>query len=351
MRHLYGDDGRDLSGFGDVAEVHEAADGNLYEWVEGLSAWGEPVGFWQGLTEVGVDTRAPEALGLGALYQASDGSLYQIRGLDEEAEKEGADEQADAKEADGDADGDPQKKLKMGPGRPGEIRVGPDGKRYRWVLGVGPGGKRTGFWRRLRPRPARARPGGAPGPRPGPRAGSGPRAAPGRPGAGGRKRKPLLKRLLPFAKVAASLIPIPGAGQIVKGALNVADKAFTRKPAVAGLEGLGALYQASDGSLYQLKDFAEDELRGVDADDLDGLAADRDLDGFAAQDFEGVDDGPDMQGWADAPDPRIDGNDPLDGYVKDAPCCGLHAYVPDKPADTRMFDATREPPALWKPTW
>jgi hypothetical protein len=346
MRHLHADDERNLSGFGDVADVHEGPDGNLYEWVEGLSAWGEPVGYWQGLSEVGVDARAAEVAGLGALYEASDGSLYQIRGLDEEAEKEEAEEQADAKAPAGDGGGDTPK-VKMGPGRPGEIRVGPDGKRYRWVLGVGPGGKRTGFWRRLRPRPAGGAPGAA---RPRPRAAAGPRPGPGRPGAGGRKRKPFLKRLLPLAKVAASLIPIPGAGQIVKGGLTLADKAFTRKPA-AGVHGLGALYQASDGSVYQVQGLADEDLNGLDADDLNGLAADSDLDGVGAQDFEGVDEGADIQGWGDAPDARIEGDDALDGYVKDAPCCGLHAYVPDQPAETRMFDATREPPAVWKPTW
>ena len=54
-------------------------------------------------------------------------------------------------------------RAKMGPGKRGEIRRS-GGKKYRWVLGVGPGGKRSDFWRRLHPRPAAAG-GAAPPPR------------------------------------------------------------------------------------------------------------------------------------------------------------------------------------------
>ena len=187
MRHLNADLVSEMSGDDDLGEVHEGPDGNLYEWVEGVDAWGDSIGFWQGLTEVDADD--PSLGGLGALYQAADGLLYQMQGLEEEE----AAEAADAPPAE-DA-GDEPSAPKMGPGRrPGEIRVGPDGKRYRWVRGIGAGGKPTGFWKRLRPRPGvqpaagpRARPGGPPARRP--------RAQPS-----GRKRKPILKRLLPFEK-------------------------------------------------------------------------------------------------------------------------------------------------------
>ena len=342
MRHLIGDDANEMSGFGDVAAVHEGPDGNLYEWVEGLSAWGEPVGFWQGLSEVAV---VPEPPALGALYQASDGSLYQMHGLGEEEQEAKAEEPpAD----DGDDEAAAPAKVKMGPGKPGEIRVGPDGKRYRWVMGVGPGGKRTGFWRRLRPRPRgrppapqvrRAAPGGPP--RPGPR----PAAS------GGRKRKPFLKRLLPFAKAAASLIPIPGAGAIVRGGLTLADKAFTKKQ-VAGIAGLGALYQAADGSLYQVQGIDEDDLNGfADRDAIDGISASTDLDGFGRDDIEGIDAGSDVEGWGDPIAPHIEGDDAFDGYVREPRPSTLQAYVPDKPPQTRAFDPTREPPDNWKPIW
>ena len=342
MRHLYGDDdaGR-MSGFGDFADVHEDADGNLYEWIEGLSAWGEPIGFWQGLSEIPVEPRAPDAPGLGALYQASDGTVYQLHGLGEEEQEPAPDE-----EAGGEGEAAPEPAPKMGPGKPGEIRVGPDGHRYRWIVGVGAGGKRTGFWRRLKRRPApRGHAPQARRPAPG---------APHRPGARHRagrshERKPLLKRLLPIAKVAASLIPIPGAGKLVRGGLTVADKLLTRKK-VAGYEGLGALYQAPDGSLYQVQGLEEEELSGFDEDTtFEGAAADEQLTGSDDRNFEG-DDG-EVHGWADASNPGIEGDQPLEGYVREVPRSDLQAYVPTKPAQTRMFDPTREPPDIWKPIW
>jgi hypothetical protein len=258
-----------------------------------------------------------------------------MQGLGEEDEKA---------EGGGDDDKDDDAAPKMGPGKPGEMRVGPDGKRYRWVMGVGPGGKRTGFWRRMRPRPpahagAPARPGAPPRP-------------PARPpAAGGRKKKPFLKRLLPFAKVAASLLPIPGAGAVVKAGLNVADKLLTKK-GVAGYDGLGALYQAADGSLYQLRDVAEDDLRGLyETEGVDGFAAEDDLRGLALEaDVDGVDDDGDMRGWADAPESGM-GAEPIEGYVRDDPRGGVQGYVRERPPQTRMFEPTREPPALWKPLW
>jgi hypothetical protein len=335
MRHLIGDDANEMSGFGEVAEVHEGPDGNLYEWVEGLSAWGEPVGYWQGLSEVPVQP----APALGALYQASDGSLYQMHGLgEEEEEKEESAEEPPAEDGDG---AGPAKK--MGPGKPGEIRVGPDGKRYRWVMGLGPGGKRTGFWRRLRPRPRR----------PGPQVR---RAAPGgarRPGArpaasGPRKKKPFLKRLLPLAKVAASFIPIPGAGQIVKGGLTLADKALSRKQ----VAGLGALYQAPDGSVYQVQGIDEEELHGfAESDAIDGFYSDADIDGLVRDEIEGIEEGSDIDGWGEPVAPPIEGDDALEGYIREPQRTTLQAYVPDKPPQTPAFDPTREPPDNWKPLW
>jgi hypothetical protein len=171
------------------------------------------------------------------------------------------------------------------------------------------------------------------------------------PAAGGRKKKPFLKRLLPFAKVAASLLPIPGAGAAVKAGLNIADKLLTKK-GVAGYDGLGALYQAADGTVYQLRDVAEDDLRGLyETDGVDGFAAEDDLRGLALADaVDGVDDDGDMRGWADAPEPGM-GAEPIGGYVRDDPASGVQGYVRERPPQTRMFEPTREPPALWKPLW
>ena len=114
MRYIDGDDTPAMAGLGFLADVHEGVDGNLYEWVEGLSEWGEPIGFWQGLAEVPVDTGMS---GLGALYQASDGNLYQMHGLEEDKDDDGEDDD-DGKEG--------TMGPKMGPGKRGEIRVGPE---------------------------------------------------------------------------------------------------------------------------------------------------------------------------------------------------------------------------------
>ena len=48
--------------------------GILYEWVEGVDEWGE-----QELSQA----QDPALSGLGALYQAPDGTLYQMHGLAE----------------------------------------------------------------------------------------------------------------------------------------------------------------------------------------------------------------------------------------------------------------------------
>ena len=251
MQYLGADDGSQITGVGYAGEVHQGPDGRLYEWVEGVDAWGGQLGFWQGLPEVRVDD--PAVNGLGALFEAPDGSLYQIRGPEEDA--------PEAPSADDDK-GDDHAAPKMGPGRPGEIRVGPDGKKYRSILGVGPGGHRHGFWRRLRPHP-RFQPAAAAAQ---PRAGAHPRPGahpPGRHPAAppsGRKKKPLLGRILKIAKGVSSLIP--GVGTAVAAGLTVATP-LLKKAGVAGDEGLGALYQAPDGSLYALHGFAEEDLHGL----------------------------------------------------------------------------------------
>lgn len=311
MRHL-----NDVGG-----GIQEGPDGRLYEWVEGLSAWGEPVGYWQGLRDVPVEPRASIA-GLGALYEAPDGSVYRLQGVGEDEAGEGSG--AESAEA---APAEPPAAPKMGAGRPGEVRTGPDGHRYRWVLGVGPAGRRVGFWRRMRPHPRPQHPGPRPHPAPGrARAGHGRPPAPGQ-----RHRRPLLKRLLPLAKVAASLIPVPGAGQAVRAGLTLADKAFTRK-GVSEYEGIGALYEASDGSLYAVHGVDEGELQGVYDSGVEGVES-AEIEGFAAGgDIEGVD-GDGIEGET------IEGID------------GVDAYVPEKPAETPMFDAAREPPDHWKPLW
>ena len=157
-----------MKGLGDVGELYEDLDGDLYEWVEGVDAWGDPIGFWQGVSE-------PEVLvlsGLGALYAAPDGTIYQVQGLADEAKRRR---------------------------RRNRVKVKP---RRRWgqcsactpEQGLGecvPVCPRSG--------PALASRGGPP-----------------------RKKGGFLKKLLPIAKFATRFIP--GVGPIVSAGVDVASK-------------------------------------------------------------------------------------------------------------------------------
>ncbi|MGH9310063.1 MAG: hypothetical protein ACRD1U_11855 [Vicinamibacterales bacterium] len=343
MRYLNADEQLQMSGVGYAGDVHEGPDGNLYEWVEGVDAWGGEIGYWQGLSlvqDAGFD-------GLGALYQASDGSMYQVAGFGAE---EADEPEVAAAPAEEDTDAAPP--PRMGPGRPGEIRVGPDGKRYRWVLGVGAGGERKGFWRRLRARARFRRPPARPRPRPGmqarrPPAGAGRRPPTG--GAPGRKRKPFLRRILPFAKAATALIP--GVGPAVAAGLTVATP-LLKKAGIAG-PGLGALYEAPDGSLYAIHGFAEGDLEGpYEYDGMNGFIADDELDGFAdVEQIEGVADD-DVAGFAeDDYGPGVVGVEDLDGYVRDdRDESSLRAYVTEPLRKTPMARPSPEAD-IWKPNW
>ena len=91
-------------------EIAEAADGNLYQWVQGVDGLGSPFGFWKRIKRLArralplVQKIAPFVPGgaaaltaatpflkhagiaglgeIGALYAAPDGSLYQVQGVD-----------------------------------------------------------------------------------------------------------------------------------------------------------------------------------------------------------------------------------------------------------------------------
>ena len=345
---------------------YEGIDGHLYEWVEGVDDTGGAIGFWRGVSE------EPSGVsGLGALYAAPDGSLYELHGF---AEEEAAAPESPAAAEGGDEGGGEDKPAPspMGAGKPGEIRTGPDGKKYRWVIGRDAQGKRTGSWRRVRPvgrllrriaqRPGQrttpARPGGRPGA--------------GRPGG----RKPLLRRLLPFAKVATALIP--GVGPAVATGLTVAGRLLRKKQGVHGYEGLGMLYEASDGSVYQVHGLADEELNGFDAYELDGFGADEldgfgadELDGFGADELDGFSDDEVLHGF-DAGD-ELDGfsqQEQLQGfadeqpslaaeelqgleqaYVREGSVNGLESYVPERPPATRWFVSPDDTPDIWKPLW
>jgi hypothetical protein len=177
MRYLGEDELTQMMGIGRYGEVREGPDGRLYQWVQGIDGLGNPIGFWRGLRRLrrglrsvvrralpavqslapfipGVGPAAAVALtaaapalrragvagygGLGALYQASDGTFYQMQGFAEDEELRGL--------------GQDELTQVMGIGQPNEVRQGPDGKLYQWVQGVDGLGSPIGIWRGLRRR-------------------------------------------------------------------------------------------------------------------------------------------------------------------------------------------------------
>ncbi len=165
----------DLMGTGYLGELREAPDGQLYQWVEGIDGLGNPVGFWKALrrrvrgavrrlaplasraagmlpgpygaaARRAIDTATPflkragltGAEGLGQLYQAPDGEMYQVHGLADGPDLEGLGDQ--------------------GIGHLGEVRSGVDGHLYQWVETVNGLGEPVGFWKRLRKLAKRALP-------------------------------------------------------------------------------------------------------------------------------------------------------------------------------------------------
>ncbi len=100
---------------------------------------------------------------------------------------------------------------------------------------------------------------------------------------------------------------------------------MVRQSGLVGASGLGALYQAPDGSLHQVEGLGEAE------EELRGLAEDEDVHGFAQEEEE-------LRGLGQ-------------GYVREEGASGLEAYVPDQPAGTRWFTPPAQTPEMWKPLW
>ena len=215
----------------------------------------------------------------------------------------------------------------------GEIAEGADGNMYQWVQGVDGLGNALGFWKRIRR---------------------------------------FVKQNMPLARMAASFIPGGTA------ALTAATP-FLRRVGVAGADGLGALYEASDGSMYQvqgvdaaddLDGFGDDDLNGLEADDelngfgaddeLNGFGAGDDLDGFsAAEDLDGFGAGEELYGFAAGEDmngfeadDELNGfaDDAMDGYLPDRGVSGMDAFVPERPRETPAFSPSPNAP-MWAPLW
>lgn len=338
MQYLSEDQVAQMLGIGYLGEVRQGPDGNLYQYVQGVDGLGNPLGFWRKLKRfarrvvrkalpiaqrfapfipggAAALTAATPFLkqagvtgydGLGALYEASDGTLYQqVQGLAEDEELQGL--------------GEEEVTQMMGIGALGEVRQGPDGNLYQYVQGMdGLGNPIGGFWSKL---------------------------------------KRGLRTVHRLAQRGASFVPGPY-GAAIRAGLKIATP-ILQKAGVAGYDGLGALYQAPNGTLYQqvqglnegeeLRGLAEDEelrgldedeeLRGIDEDEeLRGLDADEELQGFAEdEELRGVAEDQDMQG--------------MDGYVRQDGMSGLEAFVQQESPQTRRHVAPAQAPEVWKTLW
>jgi hypothetical protein len=223
----------------------------------------------------------------------------------------------------------------------GQIAEGADGHMYEWVQGVDGLGSPFGFWKRLR-----------------------------------RGIRSLAKRALPIARQFAPFVPGASA------ALTAASP-FLRQVGVSGPDGLGALYEAPDGSMYQVQGIdAGDDLDGLAADDeLNGLAADEDLNGLAAddelnglavdeelngfgaddelnglaadEDLNGFGADDELNGFAAADDELQgmgDDDQTMSGYVRNASLNGVDGFYPERPPQTPAFSPSPHAP-MWAPLW
>jgi hypothetical protein len=136
----------------------------------------------------------------------------------------------------------------MGLDHLGEVRQAPDGQLYQWIEGVDGLGNPVGFWKKLKRIASRVAPLVVPG-------GAAMKLLQYGPVRG------LVRRALPFAQSIAPFVP--GFGPAAATALRMATPAL-RQAGIAGYGGLGALYQAPDGTVYQMQGLAEEEeLRGL----------------------------------------------------------------------------------------
>ena len=336
MQYLSEDQTTQMMGIGYLGEVRQGPDGNLYQYMQGVDGLGNPLGFWRKLKRFarGVVRKAlpiaqqfapfipggAAALtaatpflkqagvagqeGIGALYQAPDGSLYQqVQGLAEDEELRGL--------------GEDEVTQMMGIGYLGEVRQGPDGNLYQYMQGVDGLGNPLGFWRKVK-----------------------------------RFARGVVRKALPIAQQFAPFIP-GGAAALT------AVTPFLKQAGVAGYEGLDEDDElrgvAEDEDLRGLDE--DDELRGLDEDDeLRGLSEEEDLRGLDEdEELRGLDADDELQGLAEDEDLRGVGEDQdmqgIDGYVRRDGMNGLEAFVPQEPPQTRWHVASALPSEVWKPLW
>jgi len=227
--------------------------------------------------------------GIGALYEAPDGSLYQqVQELAQDEELRGLSEE--------------ETTQMMGIGYLGEVRQGPDGNLYQYMQGVDGLGNPLGAW-----------------------------------------WKRLVRRALPLARQFAPFVP-GGAAALT------AVTPFLRQAGVEGYEGLDEDEELRGlDEDEELRGFAEnDELQGLDEDEeLRGLNEDEELRGLDADDeLQGLAEDEDLRGVGE--DQIMQG---FDGYVRQDGMNGLEAFVPQEPPQTRWHVAPAQAPEVWKTLW
>jgi hypothetical protein len=276
----------------------QGADGQLYEWVQGVDGLGTPVGFWRQTS--GVEPGAPyvrnRAPFLGDVAQAADGQLYQ------------------------------------------------------WVEGVDGLGNSFGFWKRFKRLAQRALPivqRLAP-------------FVPGA-SAALTMATPLLQQAgvaglgeigALYAAPDGSLYQVQGvdAAESIDG-LGDDELHGLSDDELRGLEADDELrgFGASD----DLDGFGDaDDLRGLGAEaDLEGFAADQPLDGIDADDLDGFAATDDLNGLADVELQGLADDDrAMSGYVQESGTSGVEGYQPDGPPRTPMFSPAPNAP-MWAPLW
>ncbi|MBD9356766.1 hypothetical protein [Methylomonas albis] len=337
MQYLNENDVTQMMGIGYLGEMRQGPDGQVYQFVQGVDGLGNPIGgFWsrvkRGLKRAlpiartfapfipggaAVLTAATPFLrqagiqgqdGIGELYEAPDGNVYQVQGLGELEQFYGIDE-------------DSLEQI-MGLGYIGEIRQGPDGNLYQYLQGVDGLGNVGGFWSKLRK--------------------LGKRALQFQPARLALKAvSPYIQQAMPIVRQVASAVP--GGAQALTAAAPLMKQ--------AGLAGCHCQQPRPYGPAPAMSGFAEDELQGLDADEeLQGYA-DGDLYGpddelmqglEAEEDFAGDDE---LQGFAE--DQDMQG---VEGYIKQDGVNGLARYEPEQPPQTR-WHVPSSPPDVWKPLW
>jgi hypothetical protein len=361
MRYLTEAEESELMGTGYPGELQLGADGHLYQWTEEIDGLGNLIGSWKRLRKLGRRVRKgmqrvvrralpiaqrvasaiplPQAQAvaagirrarpllqragiaghdsLGALYQAPDGTVYQVEGLGQDEEFLGL--------------GDDELMEVAGIGHLGEVRLGADGHLYQWTEEMDGLGNLIGSWKRLRKLGRRIR--------------KGVRRA--------------VRQALPIAQQVASSIPHPKAQAVATGIKKASP--LLRRAGFAGPNDLGALYQAPDGTFYQvggIGDLAEDEeLYGLgqdeelygpaENDELYGLAEDEEFDGMGNDEaLYGLAEDEELYGLAE--DEELEG---LEGYLREDGVNGLEAYVKEEPPATRMFVKSSQSPEIWRPLW